>query len=102
MIPVDAARRLGPRAGDLARLDHAVQAAVRLARVALSAGDAVGLIAFSAEISAALPPRKGTRQLAAIVDALASIEADGTEPDYGAAFAALRRQVRRRPLVVGF
>jgi uncharacterized protein (DUF58 family) len=84
------------------KLDHAVDAALRVARVSLDTGDAVGLLAFGQEPLAQLAPRRGAGQLSGLTRALYRIEAQLTESDYGRALDGLFRQRSRRTLVVVF
>jgi len=102
LLLLDAGRNLSPRAGDLTRFDHAVNAALRLAAVAVEAGDQVGLLAFSSEVRAFLAPRKGRRQLRKIAEALGPLMPDETEADYASAFGFVRARLRRRALLVLF
>ena len=55
LLVLDAGRLMTVRVGDRTRFDWAVQAAGRLARVALGAGDLVGLAVFSREIKSHVP-----------------------------------------------
>jgi len=100
VILLDCGRAMGVRVGDLTKLDQLVEAALRLARVAVESGDRVGLVAFSGAVRMAVPPGKGHSQLRRLAEALTDLQADETEPDYEAAFARLRGLVQRRALVV--
>ncbi len=91
----------GPaRAGVAPRLEHAMDAAMALTRVATGMGDRVGLVTFSDTVGASVPPRTGTAQLSRVVQTLADVEIDLVEPDYAAAFAEALLRNRRRALVV--
>jgi uncharacterized protein (DUF58 family) len=88
------------RAGVAPRLEHAMDAAMALTRVATGMGDRVGLIAFSGAVGLTVPPRTGSGQLTRIVQALADVGVDLVEPDYRGAFAEALVRFRRRALVV--
>jgi uncharacterized protein (DUF58 family) len=108
-IVLDAGRlllaKIGPgRAADsgvtLNKLDHAINAALGLARVALYSGDAVGLTAYARSIQARLPAGRGTPHLRALVESLAQVRGELVEADHGRAAAYLLATQRRRCLVV--
>jgi len=82
------------------RLDHAVDAALRVAKVSLDRGDQVGVMAFATSVQAWLPPRRGNEQLRAIATALYRVEATLEESDYGAALDLAFARGARRSLVM--
>lgn len=86
----------------LSKLDCAVNATVLLAHVAASMGDAVGLLLFSDTVTGFVPPRKGTNQTGAIIEALYAAQPALVEPDYGAAYEYLLARKLRRSLVITF
>ncbi len=90
-----------PQAGlVLNKLDHAINAALGLARVALYSGDAVGLTAYATGIQARLPASRGTSHLRALVESLAQVRGELVEADHGRAASYLLATQRRRSLVV--
>ncbi|HXM57077.1 MAG TPA: DUF58 domain-containing protein [Candidatus Dormibacteraeota bacterium] len=100
VLALDCGRLMTAPAGHLAKLDHAVNAALLLAWVAQSQGDRVGLLTFDERVNAFLAPRRGLRQVTRINEILHRVEASYAEPEFGDAFASLARQVRGRALVV--
>ena len=102
LIAVDAGRLMTQLAGDVARFEHALSAALVLADVALSSGDHVGLLLFDDEVRAWVAPARGRESLARMREALVPARATMTEPDYAAAFRTLATRHRRRSLVVLF
>jgi uncharacterized protein (DUF58 family) len=100
---LDCGRHLSARLSDgRAKLDHAVDAALALARAAALRGDRAGALLFGAEVERVVPPRSGRAQLGPIAEALHLAEARLEEADYGAALDALEARQRRRALVVIF
>jgi uncharacterized protein (DUF58 family) len=93
---------MGVGAGELTKLDHAINAALLLVHVALRSGDRAGLLAFSDTVSASLAPRAGAAQLRRFLDAVRPLLPEETEADYTEAFAHFSRWQRRRALVVIF
>ncbi len=89
-------------AAAMSKLDYAINAALMLAYVAVEADDAVGLTVFADELETFVPPGKGLRQVGVLAEQLYAVQAVLREPDYGAAFALLRRRTQRRALVVTF
>ena len=102
IVCLDHGRLMGVGAGALTKLDHAVNAALLLAHVALRTGDRVGLLAFSDHVTAALTPRAGRAQLRAILDALEPIRGGDTEADYDEALGYVSRWQQRRSLLCIF
>ncbi len=98
---LDCGRRLSARLRDgRTKLDHAVEAALALARAAAMRGDRTGAVLFGAEVSQVVLPGAGRAGLGALAEALHRAEAQAEESDYGAAFEALAARQRRRALVV--
>jgi uncharacterized protein (DUF58 family) len=102
MLLLDAGRMMSAEAEGLSKLDHAINAALMLAYVALRRDDAVGLIVFADTVSALLPPRKGQAQLQRLVEVLHDIQPTLSEPNYRAAMYHLRDRARKRSLAVLF
>jgi uncharacterized protein (DUF58 family) len=102
-ILVDCGRHLSARLADgRLKLDHAVDAALALARAAARSGDRVGALLFGAGVRRVVPPGRGSAQLGPLAEALFAAEARVEESDYAAAFQALSDRQRRRALVVVF
>jgi len=99
-IIVDGGRLLRARTGDRMKLDGLVDAALGLANVALTAGDRVGFLAYGRRIHARLAPGRGGHHLRTLVDALATLPADGAEADHATAAAAVMGAQRQRSLIV--
>jgi uncharacterized protein (DUF58 family) len=97
---LDCGRQLSARLGDgRTKLDHAVDAALALARAAALRGDRAGAVLFGAEPGRVVLPGAGLGPLA---DALHAAEARVEESDFGAALDAVETRQRRRALVVIF
>jgi len=102
MILVDSGRMMSAHCGPLAKLDLSVNAALMLAHVAATSGDAVGLLTFADRVKSFLPPSKGHGQTRRLVEELYNIEAELVEPDYRGAFGYMRNRARKRALVAVF
>jgi len=102
MLLIDAGRMMSAEVEGLSKVDHAVNAALMLAYVALRRDDAVGLIVFADTVQAIIPPRKGTEHLQRILDALYAVQPTLAEPNYRAALYHLRDRARKRSLAVLF
>jgi uncharacterized protein (DUF58 family) len=91
----------GGAGGGLTRLEHAIDGAQAVTRLATGLGDRVGMIAFADRVLTTLPPRNQTDQLRRLTVELATIEPRLVESDYRGAFAgALSRFPRRSLLIV--
>ncbi|MGA7987774.1 MAG: DUF58 domain-containing protein [Candidatus Dormiibacterota bacterium] len=102
VICLDHGRLMGIGAGELTKLDHAINAALLLVHVALRSGDRAGMLAFSDTVTSTLPPRAGTAQLRRFLDATRPIVPGETEADYDDALTFYSRWQTRRSLVVIF
>ncbi|MCY1042913.1 DUF58 domain-containing protein [Corallococcus sp. bb12-1] len=102
LLLLDCGRHMAGRVQGRRKLDHAVDAALRLARVSLDAGDVVGVVAFASDVRSFLPPRKGAEHLRLITESLYRAEAGLEESDYGRAFDFAFARQTRRALVVLF
>jgi uncharacterized protein (DUF58 family) len=102
VICLDHGRLMGIGAGELTKLDHAINAALLLVHVALRSGDRAGMLAFSDTVTNTLPPRAGTAQLRRFLDATRPIVPAETEADYDDALTFYSRWQTRRSLVVIF
>ena len=102
IICLDHGRLMGVGAGELAKLDHAINAALLLVHVALHSGDRAGLLAFADTVTVTLAPRPGAAQMRRFLDAVRPLRPGETEADYDDALEYLSRWQRRRALVVLF
>ncbi|WNG18434.1 DUF58 domain-containing protein [Cystobacter fuscus] len=102
LLMLDCGRHMAGRVEGRRKLDHAVDAALRLAKVSLDAGDLVGVLAFASDVRASLPPRKGHEHLRLITESLYRAEAALEESDYGRAYDFAFARSSRRSLVVLF
>jgi uncharacterized protein (DUF58 family) len=102
MLLIDAGRMMSAEVEGLSKVDHAVNAALMLAYVALRRDDAVGLIVFADTVQAIVPPRKGKAHLQRILDALYAVQPSLAEPNYRAALYHLHDRARKRSLAVLF
>lgn len=100
LVLLDSGRLMAGRVGDVPRLDHAMDAAMALTTVATRLGDRAGLMAFSAAVRAAVPPRGDRGQLGRVTRAMFDLEPDLTESAYEDVFGVAVAQQRRRSLLV--
>jgi uncharacterized protein (DUF58 family) len=96
---LDCGRTMHARDAALSHFDHALDAVLLLAHVALRQGDAVGLSTFSGE-RRFLGPRKGTHQLTRVMNAVYDLESGTHASDYLAGAEALASVLHKRALVV--
>ncbi len=80
-------------------LDHALNAALMMAYVALQQGDAVGMICFSDRVHAYIPPRGGASQMNRLLQAGFDQFPRMVESRYDLAFLHLSTRCKRRSLV---
>ncbi|REK06859.1 MAG: DUF58 domain-containing protein [Planctomycetota bacterium] len=97
---VDCGRMMTNTAGGISLLDHAFNAALMLSYVALVKGDSVGLLCFSDEVSAYVPPRGGLNQMNRLLHASFDRFPQLHESRYDEAFVYLNARCRKRSLVI--
>lgn len=102
LIGVDAGRSMAARVDGLTKLDHAVNAALFLAFVAVKNGDRVGLVVFADGVKSYLAPAAGRLQYRKIVDALYTAKTNLTYVDYLALFKELNVRLVKRSLLCVF
>lgn len=102
LIGVDAGRSMAAQVDGLSKLDHAVNAALFLAFVALRNGDRVGLVVFADGVKAYLAPAAGRTQYRKIVDTLYASRPHLTWVDYLSLFRELSARLVRRSLLCIF
>lgn len=101
VILLDAARTMSGRDGERSKLDHALAAALALARVAAARGDTVSLVAFSDRVDRTVRIH-GAHQVEQAYAALYDLEARLVEPAFDLAAARAGEIESRRSTVVLF
>jgi uncharacterized protein (DUF58 family) len=98
---IDCGRLMAGDTGDgLSPLDHALNAMLLLAHVALIKGDQAGLLAFSDRVRAYVAPGAGPRRINRLVHSVHNIFPEMVESRYDRAFIELEQRCRKRSLVV--
>jgi uncharacterized protein (DUF58 family) len=88
--------------GPMPRLDHAINAALRLAWQSLRSGDLVGVFGFDARIRHYTAPLRGTQHFARVQRATAQLAYHAEETNFTLGLAELNARLKRRALVVLF
>ncbi len=102
LIAIDAGRMMATRIGPISKLDHAINAALLLAWVALRKGDRVGLVVFGDHVRHFVAPGRGQGQYRKLLDALYAIEAEETFVDFRRLVEFVQTRQRKRALLVLF
>jgi uncharacterized protein (DUF58 family) len=105
ILLIDCGRRMAATAASgtvrgWTKLDHALDAALQLAAVALQEGDRVGVLAFDSQVRAWVPPTRGARAFPRLVETLFDLEPSSRESDLGRALREVGIRHRRRAMVV--
>jgi uncharacterized protein (DUF58 family) len=100
VVMLDAGRLMTSRIEHLSKLDHAINAALSIGYVAVSGGDNIGLLTFTRQVTAWLPPQRGHAQMNAIIEALYNVKPLMTESSYARAFQYFQQNCKRRSLVI--
>jgi len=96
---LDCGRRMRTRDGDLSHFDHALNALLLSAYVAIRQGDAVGLQCFAGEHSR-LAPVKGEGGINLLLNHVYDLHSGTAHSDYTAAAELLLARQQRRALVI--
>lgn len=96
---LDAGRRMLARDAELSHFDHALNAMLLMAYVALRQGDAIGVMTVG-DSRRWLPPRKGMTAINGILNHVYDVNPAAIEIDYVGAATELAVRQRRRSLIV--
>ncbi len=96
---LDCSRRMRAQDDALSHFDHALNALILLAYVALRQGDAVGVQSFGGE-RCWLTPRSGPRMLIALIEGIYPLQPTLEPPDYAEAVNLMLARQRKRALIV--
>jgi uncharacterized protein (DUF58 family) len=102
IFALDVGRSMRGDTGGLTAVDHALNAALLTADVALRGGDKAGLMVFDETPRRFVPPTGGRAGGRKLTRAVYDLEAGLGATDYGSAMAFLRAQVRVRSLFIVF
>lgn len=102
IIGLDAGRAMAAKVDALSKLDHAVNAALFLAFVAVKNGDRVGLVVFADGVKAYVPPAAGRAQYRRLADTLYDTKPSLTYVDYLSLFKELNTRLSKRSLLCLF
>jgi uncharacterized protein (DUF58 family) len=97
---LDNGRVMAGQVAGVARVEHAMDAALALTSVAARLGDRAGMVAFDTGVRTVVPAATGARQVGRLADAFSELEPVLAESDYAAAFATTLVRFRRRALLV--
>lgn len=98
---IDSGRMMaGDTGGGLSPLDHALNAMLMLAHVALVRGDQVGLMIYADRVRAYVPPAGGAKRINRLVHAVHDLFPLLVESRHDRAFLELDHRCRKRSLVI--
>ena len=102
IIAIDSGHLMREPIHGIAKLDHAVNAALLLSYIALKSGDRVGMVSFDSKVRQSLPPKRGIATFPRIQSHCARIEYSDRETNFTLSIAQISQKFRRRALVVLF
>jgi uncharacterized protein (DUF58 family) len=97
---IDCGRMMTGQSGRITLLDHALNAMLLMSFVALKQGDSVGMLTFSDRIHSYTPPKSGGKQINRLLHNSFNQHAGYVESRFDEAFFYLKRNCRKRSLVV--
>jgi len=99
LLVLDTGRRMLARDGELSHFDHALNACLLLAYLALRQGDGVGLFATGGE-QRWVRPKRGMGAIQTLLDTSYDLQPAAVATDYLALATELSRRQRRRALLI--
>ncbi|MEY4576517.1 MAG: hypothetical protein RL701_1220, partial [Pseudomonadota bacterium] len=102
LLALDIGRLMAQPIASASKLDHAIDAALLVAWVALRAGDRVGLVVFANEVEHFVPAGRGHGQYLRLVETLYRLEAGDAYVDFRELARFVRARVPRRSLLLVF
>ena len=100
LLMLDCGRRMRSQDGELAHFDHALNASLLLAYVALRQGDALGMYGFAAAQPCFVAPAKGQQQLPRLLNSVYDLETTLQPVDFHAVASDVLVRQKRRALLV--
>jgi len=100
VIGVDTGRLMGSRVDGIAKLDHAINAALLLSRVCLVNGDRPGVMTFNSRVNSFARPAGDPRQMERLLRSMHDLRSDWSETAFRRALVYLETHQRKRSLVV--
>ncbi len=97
---IDCGRMMTGQSGRFTLLDHALNAMLLMSFVALKQGDSVGMLTFSDRIHSFTPPKSGGKHINRLLHNSFNQHAEFVESRFDEAFFYLKRNCRKRSLVV--
>ena len=100
VIMLDNGRTMAGTVGEVARVEHAMDAALGLADAAIRMGDRVGMVCFDRQVRSLVAASSSRSHLGLVSEAMYLLEPDLAESAYTAAFSYAASRFRRRSLYV--
>jgi uncharacterized protein (DUF58 family) len=100
VLVLDCGQRMRARDAAMSHFDHALNAMLLLAYVALRQGDAVGVATFAHERPRFLPPRKSVATVSRLMHNLFDLQPSLQAPDYVGVASTLGSRLTKRALIV--
>ena len=100
VILLDTGRMMRTYAGNMSKLDYAINATLMLSFICIHKEDNVGLLIFGKGIETYLKPKRGRDQLNRINEALYDVKVSFSESNYREAFNHVKQKLNKRSLVL--
>ncbi len=96
----DSGQLMGEPVHDVARLDHAINGSLMLARICMKSGDKLGLFSFNALAGHFLAPSGGPQSFGVFAGQTARIEQQPVETNFTLGLSELANRLQRRSLII--
>lgn len=102
VVALDTGHLMAEPLDGLARLDHAIHAALSVAWIGVRTGDRVGMFAFGARPGSFVSPRAGVAGFQGLLAAASDLSYSAEETNFTLGLTHLATRLRRRSLVIVF
>ena len=100
VLLLDNGRVMAGTVGEVARVEHAMDAVLAVTHAATGLGDRVGLVTFDRQVRSIVASAAGTAQVRRAAEAMFMLEPELVESAYTDAFSAAAARFRRRSLYI--
>ena len=99
-VLIDAGRFMNERIDQYSRFEYALNATTMLAHVAQRRGDAMAVATFSNRIESFMPPMKGPKLMAGVLESVYKVQPRKVESDYWNVMAQATSRLKKRSLII--
>lgn len=100
LVCLDSGHRMASRTSTIAKIDHAVNAAVLISYFSGRMEDRLGLLSFASKVDLGIPQGRGSRHARQVISFATGIKGEYVHTDYLAMAAHVRHRLKHRALIL--